>query len=153
MNSLGSGDRLKRLLVKRMYEDKRRFELSIPREYRRLRELLEDPAPSVTLASGDIHVFDREELEALAEDTPWYLHGFIKLPWVFSYRRVGFTRVYRLEGPDRWAARTLHYIFEGSIAGELWEIDAWRFPKLLRRYKSLILVILRISMMGDESSV
>ncbi|GEM_PF-3421643 len=148
---LGS-DRLRRLLAKKLYEEKKRFEMMVPAEYRTLRELLEEEVPSVRLVSGDYHVFDRRDLEALASDLPWYIRGFIRLPWLFSYRRAGFKQVYRLEAPGRWVARALNYIFEGDIGGELWEVDAWRFPRLLRRYKSLILVILHIDATGEESS-
>jgi len=142
---------LRRFLLKKLYNEKKRFEQMVPSEYKSLRELMEEVIPSVRLVSGDFHVFDRRELEQLADDIPWYLHGLVRLPWVFSYRRLGFKHVYKLEAPGRWAARALNYILEGDVGGEVWEVDAWRFPRLLRRYKSLILVILRIDIPGGES--
>lgn len=144
--------RLRRMLMKKLYEDKRRFEQVLPREYKRLSELLEDPSPGVYLVSGDWHGFDESELKHLAEELPWYLHGLVKLPWVFSYRRLGFKSSYRLVGPDKWAARALHYLYEGSISGELWELDSWRFPRLLRSYKSLIFVVLNIELGAEGGS-
>jgi len=144
-------ERLRRLIVRRLLEDRKRFEGIMPAEYRRLTELLEDPDPGVRLVSGDFHRFRRDELEALSRDLPWYLRGLVRLPWVFVYQRVGFKHVYRLKAPDQWAARALNYLFVGDVAGEKWEVDAWSFPRLLRRYKSLILVVLYIGLPGEES--
>jgi hypothetical protein len=145
----GYGDeRLRRLLLRRLYEEKIKFEQMIPSEYRRLDELLEDPDPGVRLVSGEWYRFSNDDLKRLADDLPWYLRGLVKLPWVFRYQRTGFRSIYRLVGPDRWAARALHYLYEGDIGGELWEVEAWRFTRLLRRYKSLILVVLNIELSG-----
>ncbi len=138
--------RLKRAIIRKVYGDKAAFERSMPAEYRRLNELIEDPQPCVRLRSGSSYCFRADELKKLLINTPWFLHSFIKLPWVFNYRRLGYVAVYRLVGPDRWAARTLNLLLEGDLGGEKWEVRPGEFYRLLRDYKSLIIVVLSVDL-------
>jgi len=142
----GAGsDRLLRHLYRRLYSEKRFYESMVPVEYVRLRDVLEGLVePRVRLQGGGFHELRVEEARVLGERLPWYLHWFVKLPWVFSYSRSSGYGVYRLVGPDRWAARALNYLFTGELGGEMWEVKGWEIGRLLRSYKSLIIVLLNI---------
>jgi uncharacterized protein (UPF0216 family) len=138
-------DKLIQGLYRRLYMEKKAFEVYRPAEYRRLVDLLECDRPGVMLLSGQYHEFRKEELVRLSDDIPWFLRSFTRLPFFFIYRRISGIGVYRLAGPDRWAARVLHQLLHGDFSGEIWELSSSDMRRLLSRYKSLIIISLDVS--------
>ncbi|MET1129184.1 MAG: DUF61 family protein [Thermoproteota archaeon] len=128
----------------KLSSDKRFFERSKPKRFPTLAEMLESAVPTVELESGENLELDLSDLSRLARDLPWYLHGFVRLPWTFVYSRTGLRGVFRLITPSRWSARALNYLLKGDIAGEAWEVGYAEMKKLMSKYKTLILVVLEI---------
>ncbi len=147
-----SADKIWRIIYTKVYREEQFFKNNTPREYRSLRELLESPNPGVYLVSGIFHSFDKDELERMARILPWYIHRLVKFPWVFLYKRSGTTRHFELVKPDTWAARALHYILRGSLAGELWEIRDIEMHKLLSLFKTLIMVSIVYNLNGESGA-
>ncbi len=143
-----SVEKIWRIIYTKVYREEQFFKNNTPREYKSLRELLESPNPGIYLVSGIFHSFDKNELDRMARMLPWYVHRLVKFPWVFLYRRSNVTRYFELVRPDAWAARALHYILRGSLAGELWEIRDIEMHKLLSLFKTLIMVSIVYNIKG-----
>ena len=148
MSGAGAGgvDRVVRTIYRRVYRERSLIEGSLPREYRRLEELVREERPSVELVGGGEHVLRRDDVERLWETLPWYLRPFARLPLVFTYRRLGGLQVYELRGPDKWAARIVHYLLYGSLAGEAWRLRYSEIRELMDKFPSLILVVIDASL-------
>ena len=142
----GPSDRVFRRIYQRVVRDRAFFESVIPLEYRSLHSMLGDPQPRVRLASGAYHYFDPDEVRLLASSLPWYTHRLVRLPWLFTYRREAWGGRYYLRGPDSWAARALSHLLGGSIAEERWVLSADEMLKLLRGFKSLIMVFIELEL-------
>ncbi|ABM79910.1 DUF61 family protein [Hyperthermus butylicus] len=143
--------RIFRSYVTRVYADKRFFEEILPREYKELPRLLEEDEPSVELISGSRHYFDKRELLELSNSLPWYLRGFTKLPWIFTYARQGFVGIYKLINSDPWSGRIIAYLIRGDYSKPMLEVREVEFQRLLSRFKTLIIVTLQINIMeGGE---
>lgn len=141
-----AGSRALEYLYRRMYMEKRVFQGYRPGEYRRLEELLAESEPAIRLVSGQLHRFRREELARLNDVLPWFLRGFARLPLFFTYKRIGYRGVYRLAGPDRWAARIVNYILHSDFSREKWELTPSEMKLLLSKFKSLIIISLDINL-------
>jgi uncharacterized protein (UPF0216 family) len=137
-------DRLFRRIYQRVVRDRSFFESIVPAEYKTLYNLLEEREPRVRLASGLYHHFDPYELKLLADMLPWYVHRLVRLPWIFTYRRETWGGRYYLKGPDNWAARALNYLLAGDIAREKWVLTVDEMYRLLRGFKSLIIVFIEV---------
>ena len=129
-----------RRLYSRLVRDHAFFESIVPAEYRTLYELLQAGRPSVRLASGERHYMDRVELEHLARQLPWYVHRLVTLPWVFTYRREYWGGRFYLRNPDPWPARAISYLLTGNLASEKRELTVEDMRRLLRSFKTLIIV-------------
>jgi len=136
----GAGSRVAQYLYRRIYQEKQLLSKLRPKEYRRLEEILAANDTCIVLVSGDKHCMDRSELEKLWARIPRYLRGFVKLPFHFIYSRHGTLGVYRLQGPDKWAARIIGYLLRGDIGFEAWEIGRDEMLRLLEDFRSLILI-------------
>ena len=133
-------------LYRRIYMEKRIFQGYRPSEYRRLEDLLAESEPAVRLVSGQLHRFRSEELLKLNDMLPWFLRGFARLPFFFTYRRAGYRGVYKLAGPDRWAARILSYVLDLDFSKEKWELTPAEMKALIAKFKSLVIISLDIDL-------
>lgn len=143
---MDAGSRAFEYLYRRIYMEKRIFQGYRPGEYRKLEELLAEEEPAVRLVSGQLHRFRREELSKLNDALPWFLRGFVRLPFFFTYRRIGYRGVYRLAGPDRWAARILSYVLDSDFSREKWELTPTEMKKLISKFKSLVIISLDVDL-------
>ncbi len=137
-------ERTLRSIIGKLQRDKKVFEQSIPTEYKTLKNLLSEINPGVKLASGEYYKIKREDIERLSEDLPWFLHNLVRLPLVFTYRKMGETATFRLITPSKWTMRALGYLLEGDLTKMLLEIQPSTMSRLINRYKSLIIVVLSI---------
>ncbi len=135
-------------VLKRLYSymarEKIRFEGILPTEYRTLKELLDEDKPSVKLNDGTRHFFDRDELVNLSRRLPWYIHRLVRLPWVLTYRREYWGGRFYLRNPDPWAARAISYLLTGNLAGEKRVLTVDEAVRLLRSFKTLIIVSIEV---------
>jgi len=142
--------------VKRLYDrvvrDASMILSAWPAERRSLSQLLRSEKPRVRLAGGGTHLMDPGELRDMAERLPWFLHPLVKLPMVIVYRREGGVGTYTLDG-DVWAARALSVLTGGAYWEEKWSLTQEEVEELLRRYKTLIFVTIRVdlsSLLAEE---
>ena len=137
-------ERTLRSIVGKLRRDKKTFEQSIPSEYKTLKTLLTEIDPGVKLASGDYYRIKRADVERLSKDLPWFLHNLVRLPMVFTYKKVGEMATFKLITPSKWTMRALGYLLEGDLTKTLFEIQPSTMSKLINKYKSLIIVVLSI---------
>ena len=147
-----SQDRAFQRIYQRVVRDRAFFEGVLPLEYRSLSELLAQPRPGVRLASGAFHDMDPDELRLLASTLPWYVHRLVRLPWVFTYRREHWGGRYYLRNPDPWAARALGYLLNGSLAVERRSVGVDEMGRLLRSFKTLIIVTIEVAVTGAKAA-
>jgi uncharacterized protein (UPF0216 family) len=141
-------ERALRRYVERVYMDKRFFESLLPKRYVKLVDIVNSDRPYVELLSGEKHYFNIEEVRDLYRSLPWYLRSFALLPWVFTYNSRSFTPEYVLLNNDPWTPRILNFILNGSIAKTVTRVKSSDFQKLLSRFKTLIIVVLNIEVLG-----
>ena len=128
----------------RYLRDVRTLSGLMPAEYRSLAELLEEYTPGIRLRDGSIHLFSRDELERMASQLPWYLHGLVKLPLVV----VKEGDHYRLVC-DKWSLRAASLLLRGELALNpdpllrLGEVE-----RLIDEYHSLVFVTLKAEETG-----
>ena len=70
----------------------------LPVEFKTLRQLLEEREPKVLCRDGSVHMFDRRELEKLAELVPREEHDKLKLPIVLTINPKYGRGAYEIEG-------------------------------------------------------
>ncbi len=133
-----SGERSFKAVYAKYLHDVRTLTGSLPAEQRTLHELLSMRRPQVLLKDGTLHDIDVDELRRMAEDLPWYLHGFVKLPLVVLKAGPGF----EVKG-DRWTLRAVEVLLgRGLRLDPDPQITGDELARLLKNYKSLIFVSL-----------
>ncbi len=147
MAETGDARRTLRTIYDRVLRDARRILGAMPAERRSLSELLREDKPRVRLTGGGTHLMDKGELIDMAERIPWFMRGLVKLPIVIVYRREGSSGVYRVDN-DVWAARAVSVLTGGSYWEEKWTLTREEVEDLLRRYKTLVFVTIRIELSG-----
>ncbi|RLG51955.1 MAG: hypothetical protein DRN96_04005 [Thermoproteota archaeon] len=70
----------------------------LPAEFKTLRQLLDERDPKVLCRDGSVHMFDRKELEKLAEMVPREMHDRLKLPIVLTINPKYGRGAYEVEG-------------------------------------------------------
>ncbi len=135
-------DRSARRLYERIVREASRILASMPAEHKSIAELLEEDEPSIRLADGTRHRIDESELQSMAERIPWYMRGLVKLPIIIIYERGEKPR-YTVDG-DVWAARAVSALLGGDPLVEKRELTLEEVEELIRRYKTLVFVTIRI---------
>ncbi len=131
-----------RKLYERVVREASRILASMPVEHKSLSTLLEEKKPSVRLADGTRHHMDEAELRDMAEHIPWYMRRLVKLPIIIVYERGEKPR-YIVDG-DVWSARAVSALLGGDPLEERRELTLEEVESLIRRYKTLIFVTIRI---------
>ncbi len=70
----------------------------LPAEFKTLRQLLGEKDPKVLCRDGSVHMFDKRELERLAEMVPEELHDRLKLPIILTINPKYGRGTYEVEG-------------------------------------------------------
>ena len=144
---MAEGDRSIRYLYDRVVNEARRLSGLAPAEKKSVSSLLREEKPKIRLLDGGSHLLDVEELRDFASKIPWFMRGLVKLPIVLVYRREGGIGRYHVDG-DVWAARALSAVLTGRYWEEKWELSTEEAEELIKRYKTLIMVTLRIELSG-----
>ena len=143
---MAEGDRRSiRYLYDRVIHEARRLSGLAPAEKKSISTLLREEKPKIRLMDGGSHLLDREELRDFASRIPWFMRGLVRLPIVLVYRREGGIGRYRVDG-DVWAARAISAILTGRYWEEKWELSTEEAEELIKRYKTLIMVTIRIEL-------
>jgi uncharacterized protein (UPF0216 family) len=98
-------------------DDMRRLNSHLPKSRRTLKELLNDPAPQVAAASGDLIKMKKRELEELSHSLPTEADTRVRLPIVILRRRDLGTGAFTVMGDryEEYAMSLLAAAFQGSF--------------------------------------
>ena len=128
--------------------DMRKLNSHLPKNRRTLKELLSDPAPRVSAASGNIIKMRKHELEDLSRSLPTEADTRVKLPIVLLRREDLGPGAFTVMG-DRYEEYAL-LLLAGSFQGSFEEFreqksDAFVLFKpqislLMRRFHSLLIL-------------
>ncbi|WP_167827819.1 DUF61 family protein [Pyrolobus fumarii] len=144
---MSSRERDIRYIYDRVLRDARRILGAWPAEQKPISRLLREEKPLIRLVGGGTHLLDRGELEDMASRIPWFMHELVRLPIVIVYRRIAGSGVYRVEG-DVWAARAVSVLLGGGYWEEKWELSYEEVSELIKRYKTLFFVTIRVEIQG-----
>jgi uncharacterized protein (UPF0216 family) len=129
-------------------DDMRRLNSHLPKSRRTLKELLNDPAPQVAAASGDLIKMKKRELEELSHSLPTEADTRVRLPIVILRRRDLGTGAFTVMGDryEEYAMSLLAAAFQGSFEQFKEQKSAQvllfkpQISLLMRRFHSLLVL-------------
>jgi uncharacterized protein (UPF0216 family) len=129
-------------------DDMRKLNSHLPKNRRTLKELLSDPAPRISAASGDFIRMKRHELEELSRSLPDEASTRLKLPIVLLRRRDLGSGAFTVMGDryEEYAMLLLAGSFQGSFEqfkeqkSDLVVLFKPQIGLLMRRFHSLLVL-------------
>jgi uncharacterized protein (UPF0216 family) len=126
----------------------RKLNSHLPKNRRTLKELLNDPAPRVAAASGDLIKLKKSELEELSRSLPTEANTRLKLPIVLLRRRDLGPGAFTVMGDryEEYAMLLLAESFRGSFEefkeqkSDVVVLFKPQISLLMRRFHSLLIL-------------
>ena len=137
-------EKLKDAVTRKYRNDVKRLSQLWPAEQVTLEELYKGKR-SIRLHSGDIHVFDDEDVDRILGEVPQYIWGLVKVPLLLQYVKYedGTIR-YRVAG-DTWQRRLAELLLSGTLSSTgISELNVANFTKLVSKYKTMVFVSITI---------
>lgn len=137
----GFGERAFKVLLKREME---RLNDHLPKEYKTLDELLSMDSPSVEARDGGEIIFDRDELELIAQLIPKELYSQLRLPMVLLRRVDLGPGTFSLSGGKVEAYLALKLLGQADVSPDGVELPLYIYrpqvQELRRRLRTLIVI-------------